>query len=155
MSILASLNLADGVWTFDVQPESPSPDVEVGFRDGNNRAVFDGLTFGVTVTVAGQRKLDVIYPPAGVKYVATDQQWLTSDRVHLVADDVATLDVWAVNAGVRHEGSTTFTVPRPAQPYLSWVWDDGRWQPPVPYPDDGDFEWDEDAAGWVPWDGDL
>jgi hypothetical protein len=154
VSILARLDLASGAWTFDVQPEFPSPDIEVGFRNGDGPAVFDELTFGVTVTVAGQRKLDVIYPPAGVKYVATDQQWLTSDRVHLAADDVATLDVWAVNAGIRHEGSTTFTVPRPAQPYPSWVWDDARWQPPVPYPDEGDWEWDEATGDWVPYTGD-
>jgi hypothetical protein len=155
MSVLASLNLADGVWTFDVRPESPSPDIEVGFHEADGPAVFDGLTFGLSVTVEGAERFSAVYPPEGVTYRATDQKYLTNDRVALAADDVAVLSVWAVNAGVRYDGDVTFTVPRPPQPFPSWEWDGEQWQPPVPYPDEGEWQWDEDAGGWVPWDGDV
>jgi hypothetical protein len=38
---------------------------------------------------------------------------------------------------------------RPESPYLSWIWDGSKWQPPVPYPDDGnDYMWDEEAVMW-------
>jgi hypothetical protein len=39
----------------------------------------------------------------------------------------------------------------PPQPYPSWTLDENaHWQPPVPYPDDGDFYvWDEETQSWV------
>jgi hypothetical protein len=43
---------------------------------------------------------------------------------------------------------------RPPQPFPSWTWDDG-WQPPAPMPDEGSWQWDEDAQSWVEVDGDL
>lgn len=150
MSILASCHLPDGSWTFDVQPESPSPDIEVGFTSDVTPVEFDGLTFGFTVSVDDTLKLTGSYPPDGVRYVATDQQYISSDRVDLAADDEATVIVWMVNAGERHEASTTFTVPRPEQPFPSWTWQDGAWVPPVLYPDDGNYYvWNEDAGDWV------
>lgn len=39
---------------------------------------------------------------------------------------------------------------RPPQPYPSWSWDGTAWQPPVPYPNDGQFyTWDENNQAWV------
>lgn len=47
----------------------------------------------------------------------------------------------------------TFTVAegfRPPQPFSSWVWFDGKWSAPLPYPDDGGvYDWDEDSLSWV------
>ena len=39
----------------------------------------------------------------------------------------------------------------PPQPYPSWTLDENYvWQPPTPYPDDGNlYEWDEDTTSWV------
>ena len=40
----------------------------------------------------------------------------------------------------------------PPQPYPSWVLDDDSclWQPPTPYPDDGNpYVWNEDTLTWV------
>ena len=37
------------------------------------------------------------------------------------------------------------------QPYLSWVLNEDtcRWNPPTPYPDDGEhYEWNEDTTSW-------
>ena len=150
MSVLASCHLPDGTWTFDVQPESPSPDIEIGFTCDQLPVKFDNLSFGLKVFANGLEAFTKSYPPEGVRYVSTDQQYMTNDRLDLAADDVVVLDVWAENSGVRHEASTTFTVPRPEQPYPSWVWDDGAWTAPVPHPDDGnDYVWDEDAGVWV------
>jgi hypothetical protein len=43
---------------------------------------------------------------------------------------------------------TGFAAPRP---YPSWTLDDDyQWQPPTPYPNDGnDYYWDEDTTSWV------
>ena len=37
------------------------------------------------------------------------------------------------------------------QPHGSWSLDENYvWQPPTPYPDDGnDYDWDEDTVSWV------
>ena len=36
------------------------------------------------------------------------------------------------------------------QPYPSWSLDDAYvWQAPVPYPDDGMYQWDEAQLNWV------
>ena len=39
----------------------------------------------------------------------------------------------------------------PPQPYPSWTLDENYvWQPPTPYPDDGNlYEWDENTTSWV------
>jgi hypothetical protein len=37
------------------------------------------------------------------------------------------------------------------QPYPSWTMrTDGYWQPPVPAPDEGRYQWDETTQKWVP-----
>jgi hypothetical protein len=150
MSVLATLNLADKKWQFAVAPESPSPNIEIGFREGNGPAVFDNLSFGLSVTVDGEIKFFASYPPEGTTYLRTDQTYLSSDCVNLAADDLATFSVWAENARERYEGDVTFTVPRPAQPYPSWVWDGAVWQPPVAYPEGkGLYSWDEEAGQWA------
>ena len=40
----------------------------------------------------------------------------------------------------------------PEKPYGSWVLDENtcRWEPPVPFPDDGQmYDWDETTVSWV------
>lgn len=150
MSVLASCYLPNGAWSFDVRPESPSPEIEIGFTCDQLPVEFDNLSFGLKVFANGMEAFTKSYPPEGVRYVSTDQQYMTNDRVDLAADDEVVLDVWMVNAGERHEASTTFTVPRPEQPFPLWTWEDGAWTPPVPYPDDNKFyTWDEDEQNWA------
>jgi hypothetical protein len=151
MSVLATLDLGTGSWAFVVAPETPSPDLEIGFkRDGGPVEQFDRLAFGFTVVANGLPVLTKAYPPQGVKYVATDQTYLTNDRVHLASDDEVVLAVWAENGGERYEDQTMFVVPRPEKPYPSWQWEDGTWVAPVPYPEgEGFYTWDEDSQEWV------
>lgn len=150
MSILASCHLPDGTWAFNVQPESPSPDIEIGFTCDHLPVEFDNLSFGLKVFANGLEAFTKSYPPEGVRYVSTDQKYISNDRVDLAADDVVVLDVWMVNAGERHEASTTFTVPRPEQPFPSWTWQGGMWVAPVLYPEDGGmYAWDEESLSWA------
>lgn len=38
----------------------------------------------------------------------------------------------------------------PPQPFISWTRHEGEWQPPTPYPNDGDmYAWDEVSGEWV------
>lgn len=39
---------------------------------------------------------------------------------------------------------------RPAQPYPSWTWMNKIWDPPTPYPTDGEqYRWSEEDLAWV------
>ena len=39
---------------------------------------------------------------------------------------------------------------RVRSPYLSWVWQDKKWQAPVALPNDGNvYTWDEETTNWV------
>ena len=43
-----------------------------------------------------------------------------------------------------------WTVEQRPQPWPSWTWVEGEgWVPPVPKPDGGVWEWDEDGQAWV------
>ena len=38
---------------------------------------------------------------------------------------------------------------RPSKPYPSWEWVNGIWTSPIPYPEEGEWVWDEDTLSWV------
>ena len=159
MSVLAQLHFGTGEWTWKVAPESPAPDIEIGFTDSELPVDFDNLSFGLTVTANGEEAFEASYPLPGVKYVATDQEYISNDRAQLKADDLVTVSVWAENAGVRYESSEDFIIPRPEQPYPSWNWNGEYWEAPVPYPSDGEddvfYVWDEELGDWVVFDGEF
>jgi len=146
--IVATFDLTAG-WTFDGEP---APDLGIRFTDGDaDRLYPDALGFGWTVDVNGEQAGTLEWPPTNIVIRQLTPSRVFPYRIEAKPDDQVTLDVWASNAGIRVDGQTVFTIPRPKQPYPSWTWQDGTWTPPVPYPDhDGLYVWDEDAAGWEP-----
>lgn len=141
--IVATFDLIDG-WTFDGDPTST---FGVRFSDGDAERIYpDELAFGWS---CGDETHEWPAPNVIVREITS--QRIFEFRVDAKPDDEVTLTVWAENAGVRVEDETTWTVPRPEQPYPSWTWQDGGWIAPVPYPDGGGmYAWDEDAQGWMP-----
>ena len=67
---------------------------------------------------------------------------LISDADAIVLSDEVT--------GVPFIGGDYFNgVFRPPSPYPSWIWVDGNWKAPIPYPtDDNLYFWDEDFQTW-------
>lgn len=56
-------------------------------------------------------------------------------------------------AGIGYTYDETRDAFIPPQPYPSWLLDEAtcRWEPPVPYPNDGEmYTWDEDTQTWEP-----
>lgn len=155
MATRASLDIDTGEWSFASQPEPYSIDFEIGFNSaGGPVERFNNLAFGLAVSSPDGELLSRSYPDPGVTYLATDQAYLTTDRVEIAPDTQVTFLVWAENAGVRSEGSIEFVAPRPPQPYPSWTWDGTGWQPPVPIPafdpeNPVYYEWDEDSQTWI------
>ena len=34
--------------------------------------------------------------------------------------------------------------------FPSWLWENGHWNPPIPYPQDGQsYYWDEETTSWI------
>ena len=145
--ITATFDLTGG-WTFD---GDPALDFGIRFADGDADRIYpDGLAFGWTVLVNGNEAESLSWPPSNIVIRELTPSRVFPYRVDAAPDDEVTLSVWATNAGVTVDGEITFTVPRPAQPYPSWTWEDGAWTPPLPYPDgEGWYSWDEDAQAWV------
>ena len=55
-------------------------------------------------------------------------------------------------AGIGYTYDRTRDAFIPPQPYASWVLNEDTclWEPPVPYPDDGNnYIWDEETTSWV------
>lgn len=151
--ITATYDLTGG-WTFDGEPDTQ---FGVRFADGEaERLRPRRLKFGWTVKVNGDETASLSWPPDAVVIRELSTARVFPYRVDAAPDDDVTLLVWASNGGSPVDGEATFVVPRPDQPYPSWVWVDGQWKAPVPYPDDGgDYMWDEDVQGWVMFDPDA
>lgn len=112
-----------------------------------------GLSYGADVRVNGELVLEKSWPPKGVKYVSTDQNELVTERLTTFPPDAeCEFSVWIKGRNGEYTGQTTFTIPRPEQPYASWVWntDTLSWEAPVPYPEDDKFyTWEEETQSWV------
>lgn len=147
----ATDNFQTGNWSLDIEDLAPNyADLFISFTDQAPVVEFKNLKFGFELKQGDNIKQYGVYPPAGVRYVRTDQEYLTVDRLNLQTEQTYTLFLWAENNGERFEKEFEFTTPRPKQPYPSWTWDGEIWNPPVPRPDDDKlYEWDEEAQNWV------
>jgi hypothetical protein len=151
--LYATDNFKTGNWSLDTSEIGPtSNDLFITFTEEAPVITFKDLKFGYELRQDGNIKQYGVYPPAGVRYKRSDQEYLVSARLKLETEESYSLFLWAENDGQRFEKEFNFVTPRPRQPYDSWTWNstDKRWDPPVPYPDDGnDYTWDEETTSWV------
>ena len=147
--ILATYDLTGKTWTVTGDPEI---DFDVAFTDGDADPIEpDRLRFGWTVTVNGEITDEAVFPTENVKYVSIRPTARFHARIDAAPDDQVTI-TFAASTGDddQVEDQIDFTIPRPPQPYPSWVWGDGYWQAPKPYPDDeAPYVWDEDEQDWI------
>jgi hypothetical protein len=112
--------------------------------------VFNNLSFGVSVKADGVSILDKAFPPPGTKYSKTDQDLITTVRCFWNPDQAITVDAWIQNGGNTYYATHEFVAPRPVQPYPSWSWIDGKWEPPIAVPDASiDYIWSEEGREWL------
>lgn len=125
-------------------------DLQIGFTKEKPIVTFKGLKFGFTLK-QGEQIIDTqTYPPKGVVYLSTDQEYVVTHRLKFKPDLEYQLFLWAENDKKSIQHTETFTTPKPLQPYPSWTWDGETWNPPIPYPQDGkDYQWDEDSLSWI------
>jgi hypothetical protein len=109
------------------------------------------VSFGITVKADSETVLDQSWPPEGVRFSKTNQDTLATSRVNWKPDQTISVYSWFINTlGQKLTATDRFVAPRPAQPYPSWTWDNG-WQPPIQYPEEGDWQWNEDNQQWSPY----
>ena len=135
-----------------VTEEELSPyyaDLCIGFTDQETIVTFINLKFGYTLSSNDTEIKTRSYPPEGSRYLRTDQEFITIDRLNLQPETSYSLFLWAENDGNRYEHTYNFTTPRPFQLFPSWIWNGEIWEAPVPYPNDGEFYgWNEDTQEW-------
>lgn len=133
--------------------KSNSAELVIGFTDEGPIVEFKNLQFLYRLSHNGTVIQTKSYPPAGVRYVQSDQEYLVTERLTLEAEETYELYLWAENNGESFERTVTFTTPRPDQPFDSWTWDaaEKKWNSPVPYPSDNKYPylWDEETTSWV------
>lgn len=151
--IIATDNFKTKNWQVEFEDLAATfADLMIGFTDQAPVIQFDNLKFSFKLTENGKTVSGKSYPPAGVKYVQTDQPYLAVERLKLKPETDYVLDLWAENAGEQFEKQFEFSTPRPSQPFDSWTWnsEDKVWQAPTPRPNDGkSYTWDENSRSWI------
>ena len=100
------------------------------------------LRFGYTmhesntdVYVRSQDYVDGGFPASPIVYTSANNGTVFNlDRYDLDSGKEYVFDIWFELGNQVRDFNTTFTTPRPAQPYPSWTWGDYKWNPPVPRP---------------------
>ncbi len=148
--IIATDHLETSNWevTFDnLQPTYA--DLYIGFTDEAPVIEFKDLKFKYELKQNGNVKQYGVFPPPNTRYIRTDQSYLVVERINLQTETTYELYLWAENDKQSFETTVSFTTPRPPQPYPSWTWDGETWNPPVPYPTDGEqYAWNEENQNW-------
>lgn len=108
------------------------------------------VTFSVSITADGETLLDWHFPPDGVTLRQSDQTLLATTRVRYQPEQTVVVSAVCTTPKKELTATETFTAPIPPQPFPSWSWSNPIWEPPVPYPTDGnDHEWNEDDQEWL------
>lgn len=149
--IYAYDDFSTGNWSIDIQDLDPYyADLFIGFTDQGPVVEFKNLKFGFELQQGENIKRYGVYPPPNVRYVRSDQQYITVDRLTLRPDQTYNLYLWCENDGTRFERSFEIVTTRPAQPFESWTWNGDFWMPPIEHPTDGKiYDWDESTLSWV------
>ena len=151
--IIATDHFETQNWEVTFEDLAPNyADLFIGFTDDAPVVEFKDLKFKYELKQDGNIKQYGVYPPAGVRYKQSDQEYLKVVRLKLETEESYSLFLWAENDGQRFEKEFDFETPRLAQPYNSWTWNsvDKVWEAPEPRPDDGKiYEWDEETLSWV------
>jgi hypothetical protein len=106
----------------------------------------DGLVVEVITGVDETETVNGITGTEGWEhFYATQRPGLTCKRTSYHGN------IRANYAGIGYTYDETNDVFYAPQPFPSWTLDTNwRWQPPVPYPGDGQYVWNETTTSWEP-----
>lgn len=110
---------------------------------------FEEFSFGYEMTREREIVASNSWPHAGEKFIESGEACLAVDRLLWKADWELNLKVWLKNFDRHAESTHSLAVPRPDQPFPSWVWGDNEWVAPEPYPDPNKPYYWVEGAGWM------
>jgi hypothetical protein len=147
---IASKDFVENEWQTQFISNDPyCIEILFEFRGETNPLFFRNLKFGYILVNDNKIIKHKSYPESNEKYVSSDQQFLASDFLTVKPTVTYTLNFWCEHDGVFTEGSSTINIEKPSTLFDSWVWEDYRWNPPLPYPeDDKNYTWNEDEQSW-------
>ena len=143
---------ASGELTIDVSGLQPwGADIRAMINRHGSTVNLRGVEMHISIEADGIQIFQAHLPPSSIKYKQTDQDLLATGRCRWLPDQSINVVAWCkTNSGHEVTADASYTSPRPAQPFPSWIWSDGRWIAPVSYPDDaGDHVWSESDGAWV------
>jgi len=150
--IYAVDNFKTGNWSLNISEiGTGTNDLYITFTEEAPIIIFINLKFGYELKQDDNIKQYGVYPPPGVRYRHSDQEYLEVVRLNTKADESYTLFLWAENNGERFEKEFNLEIPRPIQPYASWEWNvtEKKWEAPIPCPDDDKYyQWNENMQSW-------
>jgi hypothetical protein len=112
-SIYATDDLETGNWALDIQNlDAHYTDLFIGFTDRAPVVEFKNLHFGFELRQNENIKKYGVFPPPGVKYICTDQQYLTIERLYLEPASSYTLYLWCENDNKKFDKEFQFTTPQ-------------------------------------------
>lgn len=131
----------NGLWNeFQIIFESVNPTTELP----------PDFKFGFAISKDQDLLLSKQYPETIGKFEAADSYPLAIESLYFVPEHKYKFYVWLRSNGQNTEYTQEITAGRPAQPYPSWTWANGIWNPPVLKPVNGPYEWNEDQQQWIP-----
>lgn len=116
----------------------------------NNVVVPPDLKFEFSLQKDNEQLAGGKYPQFNARYETADSMPLAIEKHWFVAEHSYRIGLLYEFAGEKIETSFNFVPSRPPQPYPSWSWNDGFWQPPVKKPINGPYNWDEPSQTWIP-----
>ena len=150
-TLIATFNIDTQVWDISAPDIGPwHTDFKINVIGRDYPVFFGDLHFGVEVFNDSQIVQSLSWPPVGLKYISNDQDFIVAHRLFLDPGTAYDLRIWLAHDDISTDTFLSLVTPLPPSPYTSWVWDGNRWVPPIPYPDDGIYGWDESTVSWVP-----
>lgn len=112
MSELRTINdFRTNEWSFELNNLTYNYiNLYIGFSNGEQRVIFDNLSFGYELIGDG-KTITETYPNPGVIYNETDETFITIDTFYLQPSTDYILNVWSINNNITSNGSYEFRTP--------------------------------------------
>lgn len=155
MSISVIFDIKENFWSIS---ENWDELFSFGMRYKDSENFFPkNLSFGWEIYSKDALFSSRSFPEENKTYRKISKNHYFFDRVFGKPDQEFNAHLWVHNDGLEYEHKFVFVVPRPEKVYPSWIWVDGAWSPPVPYPEISEgmdfplqelYFWNEDTQTW-------
>lgn len=150
--IRMSFNLDNNTWLIQKVLIEPGNNIfNLILNSNNGFSDFNNFSCGFELDQGTTKILSKNYPLPGYRYQYVEQEILDAEIVELKYNHRYIINCWLDNNNQRYETLSEFVVPAPPKPFETWVWQDDKWIPPIPYPgnDQVVYQWSESEQIWI------